>query len=177
MPGALAAVGRISRAAIFAGLAACSPSVPPHVHATPRPTPPNPAIVQQFETAPAPASGKASIRGFAYRDGQPLSNVRIRASGDQSDLETTTGPHGEYTFVDIAPGNWTLALDADAYDAHRYSRRPQDTPMGHPPETIVVSPDENRRYDVTIYSPPLPEPDRGPCCKPYGAPPARRRIV
>ena len=24
---------------------------------------------------------------------------------------------------------------------------------------------------------PYEEPDRGPCCKPYGAPPARRRVV
>lgn len=177
---ALATVGRMSRAAIFAGLAACSSSTPPVHQATPPPTPPNPALVQQFDAAPAPAAGKASIRGFVHRDGQPLVNVRVKASGEQGEQgehETTTGPHGEYMFVNIVPGEWTVTLDADAYDAHRYSRRPQDTPMGQPHQTIAVSPDENRRFDLTIYSPPLPEPDRGPCCKPYGAPPARRRIV
>lgn len=170
-------MGRLSRAAVFAGFSACASSPPPVHHAAPPPRPPDPAIVQQFATAPAPATGKASLRGFVYRDGQPLRNVRFTASGDEGDVETTTGPHGEYSFVDIAPGNWTLTLDADVTAPHRYSRRPQDSPMGPAPETIVLSPNENRRYDLSILPAPTYEPDRGPCCKPYGAPPARRRVV
>jgi hypothetical protein len=147
---------------------------------TPPPAPPDPAIVQRFATAPAPAEGKASVRGFVSRDGYLLGNVTVTARSDQGELETTTGPHGEYTFEDIAPGNWTLELNADLYDPHRYSRRPQDSVPAIPiPATIVLSPGENRRYDLDIASPPPPvnEPDHGPCCKPYGAPPARRRIV
>jgi hypothetical protein len=171
----LGAVGRLSRAAIFAGAAACG-SAAPH-HESP-PPPPDPVLVQQFAKAPPPAEGKASLRGFVTRDGQPLVNVALYATRDDgTTLTASTGPHGEYTFVDIAPGQLTLKLDPYVYDPYLGSRRPQE---GHPmpPEDVVtLAPGANERHDMAVATPPPPARDTGPCCKPYGAPPARRRVV
>jgi hypothetical protein len=174
----LGAVGRLSRAAIFAGAAACGSAPPHHEVAPPPPPPPDPVLVQQFATAPPPAEGKASIRGFVTRDGQPLAGVTIYATSDDgTSLTATTGSHGEYTFADVAPGRLTLKLDDYVYDPYRGSRRPQEGyPMG-PEEVVTLEPGENERHDLAISSPPPPVHDSGPCCKPYGAPPARRRVV
>lgn len=129
-------------------------------------------VVQQIEQAPPPAVGKTSVRGFVMLDGRPLTGVKIFATNEgEARLETTTGAHGEYAFVDIEPGQWLIEVD---YEMPRY--RPQDY---SPPATeqVMLAADANERRDVQLSSPPPPAPDRGPCCKPYGAPPARRRVV
>jgi hypothetical protein len=173
-----ASLGRLSRAAVFAGVAACGGgSTAPH-RTTPPPPPPDPVIVQQFATAPPPAEGKASIRGFVTRDGYPLAGVAVHAEDENGNtVNATTGSKGEFTFVDLAPGRWRMSLDPEQYDTYRYSRRPQDGPMMMPDEIVMLDPGENERHDIGVSTPPPPEPDRGPCCKPYGAPPARRRVV
>jgi hypothetical protein len=175
----LGAVGRLSRAAIFAGAAACGSTPTQTNHAPPPPPPPpDPVLVQQFATAPPPAEGKGSIRGFVRRDGQPLVGVAVHARReDGTTVDATTGSHGEYTFVDVAPGQWSLSLDHYVYDPYAGSRRPQEGPMMMPDDVVTLDPGENERHDVSFSSPSPPAPDTGPCCKPYGAPPARRRVV
>lgn len=135
-------------------------------------------VVQQFATAPPPAEGKASVRGFVTRDGHPLAGVTVHARNDEGvSVEVTSGVHGEYTFADLAPGQWRLSLDHRVYDPYAGSRRPQDGPMMVPDEVVTLTPGENKRHDVGLSTPPPPHRDTGPCCKPYGAPPARRRVV
>jgi len=172
-----ASLGRLSRAAVFAGAAACGGSSTASHHTTPPPPPPDPVIVQQFATAPPPAEGKASIRGFVTRDGYPLAGVAVHARNGDTTVDGVTGSKGEFAFVDLEPGQWRLALDPDEYDTYRYSRRPQEGPMMMPDAVVNLGPGQNERYDIGFSTPPPPEPDRGPCCKPYGAPPARRRVV
>jgi hypothetical protein len=174
----LGAVARLSRAAIFAGAAACGSAPAHHAPPPPPPPPPDPVLVQQFATAPPPAEGMASLRGFVTRDGQPLAGVRVHATRDDgTTADALTGPHGEYAFVDVAPGRMSLKLDDYVYDPYRGSRRPTDGPPVMPEEVVTLDPGENERHDVAFSPPPLPPPDTGPCCKPYGAPPARRRVV
>ena len=115
------------------------------------------------------------MRGFVTVDGRPLTAITVTAwyADEETQLKTTTGPHGEYEFVDLDPGRWRLVVD---YEMPR--QRPQDV---SPPseEHVQLQPGANVRNDIRLITPqPLErERDRGPCCKPYGAPPARRRIV
>jgi hypothetical protein len=173
----LAVVGRMSRALIFAGAAACGSSTPAPQHVDP-PPPPDPVIVQQFATAPPPAEGKASIRGFVTRDGSPLAGITVHARRDDGTLvDATTGTKGEFAFLDLEPGQWRLSLDPYQYDPYAGSRRPQEGPMMMPDQVVTLDAGENERSDIGLSSPPPPVRDTGPCCKPYGAPPARRRVV
>lgn len=176
---ALATVARLSRAAVFAGAAACytGPTTPTTTTTT---VPPSGSA--QFAAPaepPAPAAGMATLHGVVTRDGRPLAGAHVRASNEQGvKVDTTSGTLGEFVFKDLAPGRWTVDVDEDDYDPYRYSRRPQDGPPPRPPSPVVeLHADHIARQDIPLYSPPVPEPDTGPCCKPYGAPPARRRVV
>ena len=55
--------------------------------------------------------------------------------------------------------------------------RPQDGPVIQQAVTVELGPNANERRDLSLVGPQPYTPDTGPCCKPYGAPPARRRIV
>lgn len=166
-----ASLGRLSRAAIFAGAAACGGTAPaPHHRA---PVPPDPAVVQRFENAPPPSEGKASVRGFATRDGQPLTGTRVTAThAELGGKSTRTGQKGEYEFVDLEPGVWEVVVDYPLM-----YNRPQDQPTGPEIERVELAPGTNTRRDLFVPVPPPYQRDTGPCCKPYGAPPARRRVV
>lgn len=164
----VAQAARMSRAMIFAGVAACGSSPPAHRHAPPPPPPHDPVVVQQFATAPSPSPSKASVRGFVMVDGRPLTGVLVRARDENGmQLETTTGAKGEYAFIDIAPGYWQLTPD---YELPSFRPRPPE----YQSDSVVLADGANQRHDIQIQTPP---PDDGPCCKPYGAPPARRRVV
>ena len=176
--GLRATVGRMSRAAVFASAAACATSTPPARHAPPPPPPPDPVVVQKFSTAPPPAVGKGSVRGFVTRDGFPLAGVVVYAQSDAGlSAQATTGTKGEFELVDLDPGRWRLHLSAEVYDPYAGSRRPQEGPPMQPDIVVDLVAGQNERRDLATASPPVYEPDRGPCCKPYGAPPARRRVV
>jgi hypothetical protein len=171
-------LGRVSRAAVFASAAACGSSTPHAGPPPPPPPPPDPVVVHKFATAPPPAEGKASVRGFVTLDGRPLTGLTVTARAqDGTTVQATTGSNGEYELVDLAPGSWTLSLPDDVYDPYRYSRRPQEGPLMVPADVVQLDVGENERHDIGLSTPLPPEPDRGPCCKPYGAPPARRRVV
>ena len=166
---------RLSRAAIFAGAAACSSWTPaPKVAPPPYPPPADPIIAQHFASAPPPAQAKASVRGFITSDGAPLTHISVRAThATGTELRTTTGAHGEYSFIDVDPGQWVLVVD---YDPNSGMRRPTDY-YEPPQEKIVLEVGKNERRDIRLTTPPPPPTDTSPCCKPYGAPPARRRVV
>jgi hypothetical protein len=151
---------RLGRAAIFAGatLTACwsgSTKSNPIEHKQ---------VDKPVETAPgAPAPG--SIRGIVRdsRTNQPLPNFRItlvQESGATQDA--VSDRNGEYVFTGLEPANYTVTYQ---------SNHPRQPAVERP---VTLQPEQGERADITVY---FPEPDRGPCCKPYGAPPARRRLV
>jgi hypothetical protein len=161
--------GRMSRAAVFAGAAACGSSAPPP-HGPP--PPPDPVVVQQLADEPTPVAGKARIRGFLTVDGRALAGIAVHATHeDDTRHQTTTGPQGEYSFIDIEPGVWTLTVDYELPPD-----RPQD-PVGPVRRYVDLARGADQRFDIELSSAPPQLRDVAPCCKPYGAPPARRRVV
>ena len=160
--------GRFSRAAVFAGLASCYTTPPPQeVHQPPPPPPderrqeqPPPDPDQQYAKPPITANG--AIRGTVRDDsGRLMPRFRLQLSGSRT---TTTDANGVFTFDDLPPGRYQVEYGTP----YGGRRGPEYT-------DAVVKAGEVSRVDIQL--PPPPPPDRGPCCKPYGAPPARRRIV
>jgi hypothetical protein len=163
----LATVAKLSRAAVFAGAAACYTG--PTTTTTTTTPPPNPTDTSEvtgsasFAKPPPPAPGRATLTGIFRIDGHPSPNTSVHLIGDSGVNATVqTDARGRYTFSDLEPGGYRLTVDV-------YSGR-----FGPPQEYLQVTADANVEHDFAVNSPP---PDRGPCCKPYGAPPARRRVV
>ncbi len=165
--------GRLSRAAVFAGLAACYTNPPPAQHVTPPPPPPpdNTTTVeteqQQFAQPPdgtATAAATGAIEGTLYAPNKaPMSGSWITLRGPNGEQRAQTDANGRYRFADLPPGNYSVEMPWNG------------NPHAPPPTRMVqVTAGQSATVDLTIYVPP---PDRGPCCKPYGAPPARRRVV
>ena len=124
---------------------------------------------------PAPAEGKASVSGVVREGGRRMSgtSVKLENNDDRSVvLETHTNEKGEFQFLDLAPGSYTLHPDPGYQNV-----RPQDGPVMQMPITVQLEPNANERRDLDVVGPAPYVRDEGPCCKPYGAPPARRRVV
>ncbi len=158
---------RLTRAAVFAGAAACG-------GAANQTTPPRPAPVEYpFTLPPAPAQGRASLSGVVREDGHRRASVDVVLHADTGEEKRVrTNDRGEFQFLDLPPGNYSLVSDP----GYTYSGR-QGGPVMQPQEGVQLLPDANERRDLSIVAPPPYVPDTGPCCKPYGAPPARRRVV
>ena len=185
------AAGRLSRAAVFAGatLAGCytsasTPQPPPpddhHEHEVVVQPPPPPVDAGPFSQPPPDASttvqqpvASNELRGrvTVAPDGHPLvrHEVRLFAQGQQA-RTTHTDRSGEYVFQGLPAGTYNLVVDQLPPNNPRQSPRPPIRRQVH------VADGASARADVTVHAPP-PVIDRGPCCKPYGAPPARRRVV
>ncbi len=186
------AAGRLGRAAVFAGatLAGCytsaSSSQPPppddhHAHdVVVQPPPPAPIDAGSFAQPPPDASsatqqqvatgkvrGRITIApgGHAFPGGA----VKLFAQG-QPTRRTRTDDYGEYVFEGLPAGTYTVVVEPPPPNHPRQNRGAPTTRQVH------VVDGASARADVTVHMPP-PVIDRGPCCKPYGAPPARRRIV
>jgi hypothetical protein len=159
--------GRLTRAAVFAGMAACSGS------AANQPPPPPPPVEYPFALPPAPAAGKASLSGIVRESGYRRAAVRVDLQGSNGEHQSAvTNDKGEYRFLDIEPGTYTVVADP----GYR-GQRPQDGPVMQPATQVELAADANEQRDLGVQPPPPYVPDTGPCCKPYGAPPARRRVV
>jgi hypothetical protein len=166
-PRALAQTARLTRAAVFAGAAACS-------H-TPSPQPPPPPPVEYpFVLPPAPAEGRASLSGVVREGGYRKSGitVKLRSEDGNVTLDTSTNGKGEFQFLDLVPGAYVIIAEPGYHNP-----RPQDGPVMQLPVQVQLGPNTNERRDLSLVEPMPNTPDTGPCCKPYGAPPARRRIV
>jgi hypothetical protein len=100
-------------------------------------------------------------------------SVKLENNDDRKfAAEMRTNERGEFQFLDLAPGSYTLIADPGYENA-----RPQDGPVMQMPVVVQLEPNANERRDLSVVKPPPYVPDTGPCCKPYGAPPARRRVV
>ncbi len=146
--------GRFGRAAVFAGattLAACGGTpAPKHVDNT-------------VQADAKPPIADASIWGVIIYDGRPMVGHTLHLSGGTTEISATTNARGEYAFGPVPSGEYTLLVYSDGHPRHSPDER-----------HLTVVAGEAQRVDASISS---PAPDTGPCCKPYGAPPARRRVV
>jgi len=159
--------GPLSRAAVFAGLTGCwSGSTTP----TQPPAPGSASVPADAQTADAPSSdivqrpGTAGVLEGVVRDkwtNNPLPNVTVQLR-DQNGLvgAVNTNERGAYRFDGVAPGDYQLVVQFHTSDSGGSAQHPV---------TIVPT---GSRVDVA-----LPTYHRAPSPKPYGAPPARRRIV
>lgn len=179
-------VGRLGRAAIFAGatLTGCVVAPPPQQppppppddhqqhrdHAYEPPPPPPPPPDGTFAKPPISAG---TITGVVTGDanGLPISGTTVYARrGGERPLTTQTDANGRYTFHAVPAGTYEITV---------MSSRPSNPRIGPPPPArgqVVVADGASAQLDlaIVIYVQPV---DHGPCCKPYGAPPARRRLV
>jgi hypothetical protein len=185
-PRNLQLVGRVGRAAVFAGatLVACGP--PPQPQQPPPPPhevqPPPPDEVRHHEPPPPPDPTEGQGNGFAKppvatgtiagtvtieNTRTAINGVRVTATTDQQGgAATITDASGRYRFSNLTAGSYQLTFFQHS------NQRFQPSPV-----VRVVQLGEGATLRVDVALPPLPPPDRGPCCKPYGAPPARRRLV
>ncbi len=118
------------------------------------------------QPAPPPVMGTATIHGVLRRGGRPAQGFTINLyrsdSNSQDRRSVTTNARGEYVFHHVPAGKWMIDPDVQW--------RPQWGPG--PREEIDVADNAQLNHDFDV---PGPDPGHGP--KPYGAPPARRRIV
>jgi hypothetical protein len=154
------AAARLGRAAIFAGATVASAC-----WTGPQANPDTTVHRQQQQVeAKAATIPPGTIRGVVRDDSgayRPQYPVMLQDEHGKT-LNATTDANGEFEFRGLATGNYTVYAQPTS-------------PRGAPTQTFVtLQPEHGERADLAIYPPPV---DRGPCCKPYGAPPARRRIV
>ena len=150
---------RLGRAAIFAGATVASAcwtsSSAKDTHDT--------IEHKQVVTQPGPVP-PGTIRGVV-RDGNGASipNYEVALQAESGAIvQGTTDANGEFEFRGLEPGNYTVMGQKN---------HPR---QGAPMAPVTLHPEQGERVDLVAYPEPV---DQGPCCKPYGAPPARRRIV
>jgi hypothetical protein len=85
--------------------------------------------------------------------------------GNTTTLSATTDADGKFVFANLAPGSYQVRLVDGKGNAYQ----------GLMPQTVAVT--AGQAVQVVMQVPRPYVPVREPCCKPYGAPPARRRVV
>jgi hypothetical protein len=161
-PARSSVVGRLSRAAVFAGLAGCgAPSTP----ATQVDRTKQVDQTKQVEDtyAAKPAAGMGTLRG-SVRDhrGTFIPNFTVTLGNDPP-RTAITDAQGFFTFEDLPAGSYELSWPISG------SRQGSDS------RVVEVKVDAVIRADIQFWPPPSYDPNSP--AMPYGAPPARRRIV
>ncbi len=170
--------GRLSRAAVFAGatLAGCAKTAP-----APQPPPPLDEQQVQLQRDPDPSpppdaaiadapSGTAMIKGIVLRpDGSPMNHVSVALWGAGTATETQTDLAGKFEFRGLPAGKYKVAVELE-------SNHPRHSPPPGPIKDVTLADGAIEQLQMKI-APYVAPRDTGPCCKPYGAPPARRRVV
>ena len=163
-------IGAFSRAAVFAGLALASPACWTGGNQ------PATSTTQTTQTSQTTADGTGSPEGNKpdvttarvegivtnSRTGQVLVGyaVAIRPTKAAATQATATDANGHYAFAKLPAGDYQLQFGQ---------------PMPRRPPTVVgvtLHVGEAKRHDQAVF---IPEPSNIPM--PYGAPPARERIV
>jgi hypothetical protein len=97
--------------------------------------------------------------------GSAAGGIRVFLNGNRVHEQTTTDANGKFRFRKLVPGIYTVSLQGTGH------------PRQPPPQQRVEVTANNTVNATLVYVPYVHVPDQGPCCKPYGAPPARRRVV
>jgi hypothetical protein len=150
--------GRFSRAAIFAGLAACYTSTTPQPPASPPPA--HDQVARDPRDTPPPSRGGV-LRGKLSdaRSGAPLAGVTVEVWTTPSIPTTaTTDANGDYAVRGLEAREYQVSFVGP--DGVRYAA-----------SRIVELRDSDETLDLAIEPVPMAVP------KPYGAPPARKRVV
>ncbi|HEY5952295.1 MAG TPA: carboxypeptidase-like regulatory domain-containing protein [Kofleriaceae bacterium] len=163
--------GRLSRAAVFASvtLVGCYTSNPPPQQYGPPPPPPPHEEPQHFSDPPPPRpTSGGSISGVVRdsRNTTPMPNVSVQlmSNAQPPTIEpqaTQTDANGRYSFANLPAGTYLIVYG----NANPRSRQ-------RPQQLVFIADHEAKALDLQIYSPP---PSNIPM--PYGAPPARARVV
>jgi hypothetical protein len=159
-PRPIRAVGKLTRSAVFAGASLASGC---WVDKAPPPTTPQPPVHHTQSTASV-----GSIRGVVTdrATGRPVDQVWIQitpnpynAEDHDRNKDSTTDANGRYS-IDLPPGDYRVAVQS----ADRREARPE--------HLVTLQAGDSLSVDFQIPVAPTP-----PMPMPYGAPPARRRIV
>jgi len=152
--------GRITRAAVFSALAGCwTGSVPAE-----QTTPPPADTTHADSTRAAPTSGTIDGIVSDAQSGALVANARVLLDGRTS---TMTDHAGHYRFTGVAAGSHSLQVTTQGNRNHGGGAFTQST---------VVVDNGLVHADIPLeVTPPAFDPNSIP--KPYGAPPARRRLV
>ena len=154
--------GRITRAAVFSALAGCwTGSVPAEQTTPPDPTHADSTHADSRHADSTHAAATGAIEGSVIdrRTGAPVAGARMVLDGRAA---TLTDSSGRFRFTAVAPGTHVVqGSTPDESDAVRVSVIVEKGPV-----QVVM--------DLKV-TPPTFDPNSIP--KPYGAPPARRRLV
>jgi hypothetical protein len=145
-----ARVGRLSRALVFAGAIAAAPACGPAV---------------RYEALPA-AAANGAVKGHVVRhDGRPVAayvtlyGQALRSvTGGSDSMSVSAAGDGSFSFANVPPGHYRISVSG----------------LGDSPELDV------RAGSAAVIDLELDKPkpvDTRHMAKPYGAPPARRRVV
>jgi hypothetical protein len=186
--------GKLSRAAVFAGLTAC---VPP---ASPQPITQAPAPVKQTQAAqspqqsrqiaqpppafddrnasypdprraPEPKPDRASVVArFTDRKNQLMRGLRVRLDGPES-RTALSDAEGVVIIENVLPGKYKLTVEGIPGPDYLPLVAELDLVAGRVQPMAMLG-------EHMTKAEAMPKPiDKDACCKPYGAPPARRRVV
>lgn len=107
-----------------------------------------------------------SVRGTVRSGNQPIAGIPVYLEGaDGSVRETTSGPDGSYVFADVPAGKYNPTTRTVPTRRNRFED--ERKPAWH-----SVEAGQSLALDLVYYPYDPISPDM-----PYGAPPARRRIV
>jgi hypothetical protein len=151
---------RLGRAAIFAGATIVGTACWTDAKTGPTTPVEDKKPVETKLTTPPPGTIRGVIRNGD--NGAPLPGVSVMLRIGGTDYFATSNQQGVYEFTNLPPGT---------YDVEWASGDPRERPQA---VRVTLGGDAGALADLKVFFPP---PDTGPCCKPYGAPPARRRIV
>lgn len=158
-------VGRASRAMVFASATvagACWSGGGKDVK--------QPDDIKQVETPKPvvgpPQAGKATLHGVVTdgASGQPMASWSVElVTPNGESRRAVADANGHYVFADLDPGEYRIVFGESSHPR-----------MAPPMQGASLQEGQIVQVDHAIQPTPV---DNGPCCKPYGAPPARRRVV
>ena len=168
-PRSVHVAGRLSRAAVFAGATLTSAALTGACwtgSAPPTTTPVDDTQTQGPVEANPAAIPAGTIRGVVrnHATAAPVIGVRVmlRADATGALMQGLTDEHGEYVFSGLAPGSYTITNQPN---------HPRQAPVQI---SVELPADTGARGDFAIA---VPAPNHSNIPMPYGAPPARRRVV